>query len=99
MSGEPQLTLDGREIPTEDVATRSSSTGLNPAQREILAHLHRHGSIRPVDAGRIVHAARGPGRSKRAHWSSDGHQALKRLAARGLVQPPVEPGRPWERRP
>lgn len=94
-----QLTFDGREV---DLARQSIVRPLNECQREILRVLRSAGSIRPVNAGFIVHAHRvGEHAEKHAarprpspshgccHFaSSDGWLALRRLERRGLVRNP-----------
>jgi hypothetical protein len=110
--GPPQLQLGGGEVPTEQ-AQRSSSAGrgaaLSYAQRAILRKIEDQGSIRPVEAGVIVHAHRGTGccgfgaaadrykgggKACCGYASSDGSAALKRLRERGLVQQRQD--RSWE---
>jgi hypothetical protein len=52
-----QLTIDGREV--EYSATIKKPTPLTDLQREILRWLTANGSIRSVEAGVMVHNARG----------------------------------------
>lgn len=90
-----QLTLDGREV---DLT--KAPRPLNESQREILRVARSAGAIRPVNAGRIVHAHRtGPPAELHAvrpstrsaccrFASSDGWDALQRLRKRGLVRNP-----------
>lgn len=86
-----QLTLDGNAVP--QALVRAASSQLSPAQREILRWIRDRGSIRALEAGAIVHAHRSPPCWSCArheakpcgYASSDGSDALKRLAARGLV--------------
>lgn len=62
--GPPQLVIGGGEVPTEQARKNSQGGrgggGLSFAQREILAVIRLKGSIRAVEAGRIVHAHRHP---------------------------------------
>jgi hypothetical protein len=84
-----QLTFDGQEVEMPVIqTTRSPLTG---AQREILQLARRQGQVRSREAGRIVHLHRSP----RCGWcvremcgfaSSDGNDALKRLAKRGFLR-------------
>ena len=79
-----QLRLDGTEVPVGEKVTQAPFTA---AQREILDRLRRQGVIRPVEAGEIVHLHRHvAGKWDPRYFSSDGVDALKRLAARGLVE-------------
>lgn len=50
-----QLDFAGNEV---DVIATSRPSPLTPVQLAIMAHVDRHGSIRSVEAGVIVHAAR-----------------------------------------
>jgi hypothetical protein len=86
-----QLTLTGDEVPHPP----PRPTALTPAQREILRAL-AGGEITSSDAGAIVHAHRDPpaGEERHHYRSSDGRDALTRLARRGLVRR-VARGR-WE---
>ena len=102
-NGPSQLGLDGGETPHEQVVKVSRpKPALNGAQRAILRVIEAEGTIRPVEAGVIVHAHRdqpcrlagaagadrykGGGVACCAYASSDGVEALKRLAKRGLVE-------------
>lgn len=92
-----QLTLDGREV---DLT--KAPRPLNESQREILRVARSAGAIRPVNAGRIVHAHRalryvGLHADRRSSArqlgccrfaASDGWDALERLRKRGLVRNP-----------
>jgi len=79
-----QLDFDGEEHDTRSVPR---PTPLNAVQREILRYIGEHGSIRSVQAGEIVHAARQHQYSDgHQYWSADGLEAMKRLLARGLVK-------------
>jgi hypothetical protein len=101
-----QLTIDGRVVPHP---AAPGPAPLSSAQKAILRQLGEQGYIRSVEAGLIVHECRsqylhavdiGPDvadaylRVCRQYASSDGNDALKRLANRGLVRR-VAPGR-WE---
>lgn len=89
-----QLTLDGVEV--EHTTVTRARQPLTGAQREILRWLRANGKIRAFEAGTIVHAHREPPCRSRTqgggitacceHASSDGVDALKRLANRGLVR-------------
>lgn len=92
-----QITLDGREVPYEQVV-RSRRSTLTPQQREILRTVRARGSIRASEAGRVMHAARGYCEWKAADYpmrndlagccaycASDGWSALKRLRERGFL--------------
>jgi hypothetical protein len=99
-----QLTLDGREIPLLEASAPRSTSSLSAVQRALLVYVREHDSITSLQAGRIVHAARG-GQCARAiadgkhgaccKWASeDGRAACMRLVKRGLLRRPA-PGR-WE---
>jgi hypothetical protein len=100
-----QLTLDGREIPlTDAVAAPRSTSSLSAVQRAVLVYVGEHASITSLQAGRIVHAARGGGCARAiaegkqggcCKWASeDGRAMCMRLVKRGLLRRPG-PGR-WE---
>lgn len=90
-----QLTIDGREE-----AHPPRVVGLTERQREVLRFVRAHDDVRPIEVGTIIHAGRErpcpepvlrPESQRRrpgcCQWaSSDGAAALKRLAARGLVE-------------
>lgn len=80
-----QLGLDGTEVPAASLAVVAAAAApMSPTQRGVLAHLREHGSIRPIDAGRILFANQGtPWRGRYA--SADGSEVLRRMAMRGLV--------------
>jgi hypothetical protein len=82
-----QITFDGREVAV--AAAPKNAPPLTPAQRAILLHLRAHGHIRSVEAGSYVHATDprpcAPDH-RRPYASTDGSEAMKRLAARGLAQ-------------
>lgn len=91
-----QLTLDGRSVPHSQVVRHRRP--LTDVQQDILrrAVLNRKGWIRSVEAGNIVHAHRprhGTSPNYQAgkslgcckYAASDGSEACKRLAARGLL--------------
>lgn len=87
MSEMAQLTFDGREVPID----KSTAPVFSAAQTEILRAIRLYGIITSTAAGRILHAHREHGcRHCRAgecpYASSDGCDALKRLAERGLVR-------------
>lgn len=87
--GEPQLTIDGREV--ELAAVPSRRFPYTAAQRSILALIAQQGSITSTEAGKIVHAHRMPpckrcNEGKCGYVASDGGDTLKRLQARGLVR-------------
>ena len=78
-----QLTLDGTEVPVLSIRP-SKPPPLTPTQHDVLRHIGEHGSIRPVEAGRMLYANQGtPWRDPYA--SADGSEVLRRLAKRGLV--------------
>ena len=84
-----QLTIDGREEPTSEAGIPRRAP-LSAAQLAILRALAA-GEITSTDAGRIVHAHREPPcercrRGSCGFASTDGSDALKRLAARALVR-------------
>lgn len=92
VNGAEQMTLDGSV--GGPIMARNSH--LNPAQREMLRIAHANGFVRPIEAGRIVHAGRtDTGCNKRhdrykgegccGYCASDGVDALKRLVRRGLL--------------
>lgn len=83
---EGQLTIDGAEVPLAavPVAARLRSPKLTPTQRGVLEHLRAEGSIRPVDAGRILYHNQGQEFRDR-YASADGSEVLRRMALRGLV--------------
>lgn len=89
MSEPMQLTIDGREVPMSGLRPAP----LTVAQREILRAMRTTGTIRPLNAGRIMHAHREHGcwycsTGVCKHASSDGWSALRRLERRGLVKHP-----------
>ena len=97
-----QLTLDGREVPMPEASAPRSTSALSAVQRAVLVYVRDHGSVTSMQAGRIVHAARG-GRCAIAEgkqgscckWASeDGRALCMRLVKRGLLRRPA-PGR-WE---
>ena len=82
-----QLTLDGREV----TAPASPPAPLTPAQRAILQLARERERISPAEAGAILHAHRDPpcprcALGSCAFTSTDGHDALGRLADRGFVR-------------
>jgi hypothetical protein len=105
-----QLTLDGTEVPYEQVVRGPvHARPLTEAQKDILRYavLNRGGWIRSAEAGRILHAHRrenrnqfecsrdyygspvmpdGTGLGCCKHAASDGSEACKRLARRGLLR-------------
>lgn len=95
-----QLTLDGREVPAfGDEPTRRDAP-MTDRQLAILDHLREHGSITPTEAGLIMHNATSSGCCRHGRQlpsgdgccvfcSTDGSQAMKRLARRGLVYRPM----------
>jgi hypothetical protein len=84
----PQLTLDGREV-ERPVLPRP----LTDRQREVMRYVRARGAVRPIEVGRIMHMARDSA-PKPSYFASDGSDALRRLAKRGLVRR-VRRGR-WE---
>lgn len=86
-----QLGLDGHETPYPMRKTRP----LSDRQREVLRWMRTFESVRPFQVGRMMHAAgkhpigwilaSGTGPCCK-HASSDGSDALRRLAKRGLVE-------------
>lgn len=113
-----QLPLDGIPAPVVTDHNHSSGVGarrpFSPAQLAIMQHIDKHGSIRTVEAGVIIHRER-DGKTRFARhvannntisvlangtWrhrtrngigccrfaSTDGLEAMKRLAKRGIVQ-------------
>lgn len=86
-----QLNFDGDLVPVVNVPRRAHRAPLSSGQREILERVRSEGSIRSVEAGVILAA----GRSwKLRYAATDGSEAMKRLAARGLVQrDPAKAGR------
>jgi hypothetical protein len=82
IESELQIAFDGREVPIR----HSRGPRLTPAQREIVRMAVRQGKIRPLEAGAIMHAHRKHHWERNStYWSSDGADALKRLARRGIV--------------
>lgn len=84
---ETQLTFDGREVPIGG----SRPPAFTAAQTEILRAIRLYGIITSTAAGRILHANRKYGcagcKADRCYYaSSDGGDALKRLAERGTVR-------------
>ncbi len=90
-----QLTIDGRAVPVV-CPLPPRGAPLSPAQRAILQHIVRQGSIRSVEAGIILlEHSRGSRRlveSRRQYVSSDGGEAMRRLERRGLVRRGVTRG-------
>jgi hypothetical protein len=95
--GALQLTLDGREVPHEDVLAAMRS-GPSELQREALRRIDRDGFTTASAVGRMVHAARGHCAHRAAYPAaavgeacceygpSDGSAVLKALRKRGLVK-------------
>lgn len=93
-----QLNIEGGVEPYDEVAKRAAAyRDLSPAQKEILRVIRDDGEIRAVEAGVIIHTHRtqaGTGRCGRhrtalaccQYAASDGLEALKRMAKRGLVR-------------
>jgi len=90
MSPLMQLTIDGREEMVSESTGFPRRARLGPRQRAVLRELGQRGSIRAVQAGRIVHEERGAcgfgSRSGRyeglgccAYAATDGSQLLKSL--------------------
>lgn len=82
MTSARQITLDGSEVAVVNARRQPRLTG---TQLEIMRLLREQGHIRSVEAGAIVHHNHDPQWSRK-YWSTDGLEALKRLANRGLVQ-------------
>lgn len=76
-----QLGLDGAET----VHPVRHPRPLTDRQREVVAYMHMVGVVRPREIGILMHAGR-PTFTDMRHASSDGVDALKRLARRGLVE-------------
>jgi len=109
VTGHRQLRIDGREVDHDRVVAQQAP--LTAAQGAIIGHIRDHGSIRSVEAGVIVHlhrdrpctlaggsradAYRGTGIACCAYAGTDGLEAMKRLAERGLVERAGIAGR-WE---
>ena len=85
-----QLGLDGAETPYPTTRPRP----LSARQRELVAYMRQHGDVRPIDVGALMRNGRETPvrRGGERHVSSDGVDALRRLARRGLVER-VERGR------
>lgn len=86
-----QLDIYGGE--TAHVEITKAAAPLTPCQREILRLIQNLGSVTSSQAGRIVHAHRDGGCQRcrdvdrRCRFAaSDGHDAMKRLTARGIVR-------------
>lgn len=75
-----QLTMDGREVPAPPRVR-----ALTERQRMLLRYVRHHGEVRPVEIGQLMHATRESAPRPR-FYSSDGADALARLAVRGLVE-------------
>lgn len=60
MSGH-QITFSGELIPVDELNPPRFVGGLTVLQRAILNHIDKHESIRPVEAGVIIHEGRGNG--------------------------------------
>ncbi len=92
-----QLTIDGREVPLEQLQADAAPAPLSAAQHEVLRTMRAAGAIRSVVAGRIMHAHREHG-CARSRWepvnglgccryaAADGRDAMLRLEARGLCR-------------
>ena len=84
-----QLGLDGTEVPHPPRRPHA----LTERQRELLAYIRSHDAVRPLDIGVLMHVGRPDPCLSCAlgadahceHASSDGVDALHRLARRGLV--------------
>lgn len=96
-----QLTIDGREVELDAVGRLPRTMRLGPRQRAVMRELGLHGSIRPIQAGRVIHSERGAcgsgvrdyeaksaygGEGCCRYASSDGSIMLKTLAGYGLVE-------------
>lgn len=90
-----QLTIDGRVEPADQVARTARIAPLSDSQHAILRECRRLGTIRPVQAGAIVHGGRtqfGCNNEKTGgigccqYASKDGLDAIKRLMARGILE-------------
>lgn len=78
-----QLGLDGRATPYPLRRPRP----LSDRQREVLRFMQTNGDVRPVQIGMLMHAGRSTTRLHLDRYaSSDGSDALRRLAKRGLVE-------------
>jgi hypothetical protein len=105
-----QLQIGGGEVPNDEAARMSRVPPLTPTQRRIIDLMNERGEIRSVEAGVIVHTARGHcgfgaktgyGSRKQAigccaYAAADGLSAMHRLEERGLVRK-VKAGR-WRAR-
>jgi hypothetical protein len=105
-----QLTIDGKEIEYQRTVRREPP--LTDLQREALRYLTMQGQIRSVEAGVMVHSARGHcgygakddrvggRRDSRIsccnYAATDGNELMKRLMERGIVRRVSERG-PWVR--
>lgn len=84
-----QLGLDGTEV----VHPVRRQRRLTDAQRQVIRFMRHHGDVRPVEIGRVMHVQRGRHAIGTSliegaccqYASSDGADALRRLADRGLV--------------
>lgn len=88
MTGDLQLTLDGREVPHQDVVRATRAPGFTAAQQEILRTIRLQGFVTSTEAGRIMHACRDRHRCTdwcRGFHASDGRDAMVRLRDRGMV--------------
>lgn len=86
-----QLNFEGDVVPVVNVPRRAHNAPLSQGQRAILERLRTEGRIRSVEAGEILAEGR-PWKLRYA--ATDGSDAMKRLAARGLAQrDPDKPGR------
>lgn len=83
MSAAMQLTTDGCEVP-HALVVAIECRPLSGSQRAILAVIAEQGWISPKQAGRLTHQQSLDRRER--YESSDGTDALKRLARRGLVR-------------
>lgn len=80
-----QLSLDGSETPIWPMTRRRPIKALSKSQQAVLQHIKEHGSVRPVDAGRILYETVGAPQSRQQYASADGAELLRRLMLRGLV--------------
>jgi hypothetical protein len=77
-----QMTTDGREV---TIAASMQHRRLSPAQRDVMRMIRHMGTLRSVEAGKILLAHRIPPRGEQ-YAGSDGSRLMKRLERRGLVK-------------
>lgn len=94
MNAIEQLRLDGSAVPYDDAHRRPDTS---PAQMVVIREVLRAGTIRPVQAGTLLHALRPGGCSRRTpptreaccrYAATDGSAMLMRMEKQGMLVRP-----------